>query len=209
MLWTRPAAAQENVEQPATALDEQSAAPAADRSNSVLLGFREAEGHASELQVDELPGSDAKGWFTLCYAPCTRRVPADARFRAVGVRAEPSEPFRLPENKDRVIATAMDQQPKRAAPKVMVGVGIASVLVGPVVAIVGLMKGMSGQDDYGYWMGTGAVLTVGGAISAIAGGVWLASTSNDRQSVVNVSRSTAPRLALPGGIALDSRGFTF
>jgi hypothetical protein len=226
VLWARPAGAQARAEQPttttatdeqstdeqsaaATATDEQPKAPATEQSNTVLLGFREADGRAAELQVDELPDSDVKGWFTLCFAPCTRRVPADARFRAIGPLAEPSEPFRLPAGKDRVIATAMDKKPPHTAPKVMVGVGVVSVLIGPLVAVVGLIKGMSGQDGYGYWMGTGAVMTVGGAISAIAGAVWLANTSSDRQAVVNVARSTAPHLALPGGIGLDSRGFTF
>jgi hypothetical protein len=103
----------------------------------------------------------------------------------------------------------MDRKPRHTAPKLMVAIGITSVLVSPLVLATGLAKGLAGEDDYGVWLGTGAVMTVGGAISAIAGAVWLASSSSDRQAVVNVASSKSPRLALPGGLGLDSRGFTF
>lgn len=180
----------------------------AGESNTVLLGF-EAPGYAARLQSDADPDGIAKGWFTLCFAPCTRRVPADARFRAVGERADPSESFRLPEGRDRVLVTTMLKKHSSTAPAVLMVVGFSALVVGPILFVGGIAKGMSGQDPNGVMLLTGAGLTIGGAIAGTSGLIWYLTGSKSRQSIVTVARSTGPRLALPGGIGLESRGFTF
>lgn len=202
-LWTLPAAAESSSSEPAVA----KAAPE-QQNSTAIVGFQSANG-ISRLQSDARPEGSANGWLTLCFAPCTRRVPVDARFRAVGQQAEPSEPFRLPEGRNRFLVTTAIKEPPRTVPKVLIAVGVTSFLVGPLVVVGGLMKGMSGQDDYEGWMATGAGMILGGAIVAGIGTIWLVVTSSDRQTVVSVARSRVPRLALPGGIGLESRGFTF
>jgi len=220
LLWALPVAAQSaDVRPMAESSDAEPSAPApstearpaaddAAPSNTVLLGFKSSS-KASRLQSDAHPDGIAKGWFTVCFAPCTRRVPADARFRAVDANADPSETFRLPEGKDRFIVTTMSKKPPRTAPKLLLGFGIAALVIGPIVFVGGVAQGMSGQDPHGVVLITGAALTIGGAVATTTGIIWLVSSAKDRQTLVTVANSNGPRLALPGGIGLDSRGFTF
>ncbi len=161
--------------------------PPVEEEHTVILGFQ-AVGHAARLQSDTHPDGRKTDWFTVCEAPCTRRVPWDARFRALGIDADPSPPFRLPEDKERVIATTTLEKPRHTAPKMVMAIGYAVALVGLPVAFVGLMTAMTGEDP-------NAVL--------------LLSSSQQSQSRVSIAQATGPRLALPGGFALESRGLTF
>jgi len=219
LLCARPAAAQSTeeppeapstVEQPAPtrSTDAQPAAVATEAKNPVLLRF-EATAPESWLETDADPAGIATGWSTLCPAPCTRRVPADARFRVVGAGAEPSAPFRLPEGRDRFIVTATLQKASRPVATVVTIVGITALVAGPIVTLFGLGRALSGEDQHNEFLFAGLGITLGGAIATTAGLVALAAGSNDRRSVVRIAHSTGPRLALPGGLALESRGLTF
>lgn len=179
--------------------------PPAERT--VLVGFQ-ASGHA-RLQSDTHLDGRTTDWFTVCEAPCTRRVPAYARFRAVGLDAAPSESFRLPNQEEGVLVNMTLEKPRRTTPQLVMMIGYATALVGIPVAFFGLLRGMTGQDEKGVMFITGAVLTVGGLVAGTAGLIAHLSSSPQSQSVVSIAQTTGPRLALPGGFALESRGLTF
>lgn len=219
LLCARPAAAQSIEERPTAPSTAEQPAPtrstdvhpgavATEAKNTVLLGF-EAREPESWLETDSDRDGTATGWSTLCPAPCTRRVPADARFRVVGAQAEPSAPFRLPEGRDRVIVTTTLKKSPQPVATVVTVVGFTALVAGPIVTVFGLARGLSGEDQHSEFLIAGLGMTLGGAIVATAGLVSLVAGSNDHQSVVTIAHSTGPRLALSRGFALESRGLTF
>lgn len=183
------------------------AAPSADVERTAVVGF-DAPGQNARLQSNWHPSGEGSGWYTVCIAPCTRRVPHDATFRAAGEGFDPSEPFELPEGTTRVLVTSTLEHRSRAVPALLLAGGLASFFViGPTLFVVGIASGVSGERDAGALFVSGSALIIGGAIAGTVGAIMLLTQPSRKSSVTLTNRSAA--LKLPGGFALEPRGLTF
>ncbi len=177
---------------------------------TALVGFQ-ALGHEARVEISTLPNRAADDddsdddWHLVCVAPCTGRVPLDATYRFRGSDYDASEPFRLPPDRERIMVTSQleSQEALRTGAVVMTVVGWTSFgLIGPLLFVKGALDGKDAMAI------SGVALALGGAIVGTVGAVILA-VSHDKHSTVSIARNAAPKLALPGGIGLDARGFTF
>ena len=142
-------------------------------------------------------------WHTVCVAPCTRRLSVTTTFRAAGDGFEPSEPFVLPRDENRVFVTSTVRRKSLALPIAMIAVGFTSmVLIGPLVLVSGSAQASDGLAV------AGLGVTLGGAIAGTAGIVLLVMRAQDRKSFVTITNHSA-RLELPGGFGLEPSGLTF
>jgi hypothetical protein len=186
------------------------AAPAAKEPvvRTAIVGFQ-AIGHAARLQSNWHPHGDSSGWYTICIAPCTRQVPVDATLRAAGASFDPSRPFHVPSDTDRVIFTSTLKHKSLALPAGLIAGGYGSMALGPLVFIAGYARAISNQPGGDALLVTGLGLFVSGAIVGTVGVLMLIAKAGEKESSVSVAEGASPRLKLPGGLALESRGFTF
>lgn len=199
--WSAHAAAQEPVE----------TLPRA--QHTTLVGF-DAGGRAAWLESNFLSATETSDWYTVCVAPCTRRVPANATFRAAGYDFDPSDPFMLLPAENRVIVTATLTRKSRALPIAMIALGFTTMMVGTVLLVGGSAtqepadSEFSDQGKNGAIMLGGVGLTLAGAAVGTAGIVMLVARVREKKSWVTVTQRSA-RLRLPGGFGLEPSGLTF
>jgi hypothetical protein len=199
--WSAHAAAQEAVE----------ALPPA--QHTTLVGF-DAGGRPAWLESNFRSAGETSDWYTVCVAPCTRRVPASATFRAAGYDFDPSDPFVLLPAKNRVIVTATLTRKSRAVPIAMIALGFTSMLVGGTLVLGG--SAMQNQaDSETSDQGSGGAIMLGGVGLALTGAavgtvgiVMLVARVREKKSWVTVTQRSA-RLRLPGGFGLEPSGITF
>jgi hypothetical protein len=209
-LWSSSAAAEESA--PATGVAAaRDAGPdgpvkvADGESRTALVGFQ-APGHEARLETNMRPDGSSDEWHVVCVAPCTRRVPSDGTFRAAGSDFDASRPFRLPQDRERLVVTSQlgPKRHSRVVPILMTVLGWTSFgLVGPMLFVGGALQGNDAMA-----LG-GAALTLGGAVAGTAGIVLLVVSSHGKQSTVSIARGAAPSVELFRGIGLDARGLTF
>ena len=203
--WSSPAAAQEFApSSQAPDATSGAAVTAADgERRTALVGFQAID-HEARLEQNALPDGTSEEWSVVCDAPCTRRLPRDATFRAAGDDFEPSRPFRIPQNRASVIVTSELGAPQsRTVPILVTVLGWTSFgLIGPLLWVGGAVNGNDSLTV------SGAVVTLGGAIAGTAGIVMLVATRGKR-STITFARGGAPRLDLGKGIGLDAHGLTF
>jgi hypothetical protein len=171
---------------------------------TTLVGF-DAGGRPAWLESNFRPTGETSDWYTVCVAPCTKRVPAGSTFRAAGYDFDPSDPFVLIPGANRVIVTATLTRKSRALPIVMIVVGFASMLVG---AELFLGASATDQGDSGGLQLGGVGLALGGAAVGTAGIVLLVTRVREKKSWVTITQHSA-RLQLPGGFGLEPSGITF
>jgi hypothetical protein len=199
--WSAHAAGQEPVE---------SLPPA---QPTTLVGF-EAGGRTAWLESNFRSAAGMRDWYTVCVAPCTRRVPVSATFRAAGYDFEPSDPFVLLPGKARVIVTATLRPQSRALPITMMALGFTSMLVGSSLILGGIAVEyqdaleMSDRGKGSMLMFGGFGLALTGAVVGTAGIVMLVARIREKKSWVTVTQRSA-RLKLPGGFGLEPSGLTF
>ncbi len=208
-LWSSSAAAEESAPGSSAPTTRHAASGGAvtvadGERRTTLVGFQALD-HDAWLETNVLPDGTSEEWSVVCVAPCTHRVPRDGTFRAASSDFEASRPFRLPKDRERVIVTAqLGPMESKTGPILMTVLGWTSFgLIGPLVLTGGIINSKDALTL------TGAVLTLGGAIVGTVGIVMLVTTPRGRRSHVSIARGDAPKLALPGGIGLDARGFTF
>jgi hypothetical protein len=206
-LWSTSAAAEESgsfVQAKSDGGSSGAVRVADGEQRTALVGFQAVD-HEARLEQNALPDGTSEDWSIVCDAPCTRRLPRDATFRAAGDNFEASRPFRIPENRERVIVTSQLGEPQsRAVPILMTVLGWTSFgLIGPLLFVGGAVNG---NDPMAM---SGAILTIGGAVAGTAGIILLATGPRGRRSHVTIARGGAPRLELGRGIGLDAHGLTF
>jgi hypothetical protein len=180
---------------------------------TALVGFQ-TTGHRARLETKTLAdGSTSPEWHVVCEAPCTRSLSLDGTFRTAGDGFAPSEPFQLPKNKEHLTVTSHLEKNRaaRTVPIVLIATGLFSfAVVAPILLIAETESVLLSDQSTTAAPPTGAaVFLLGGLAVATVGVVWLLVVSGEKRSVVNVASRPAPRLELPGGVALESRGLTF
>jgi len=181
--------------------------------HTTLVGL-DAGGRPAWLESNFRSAGQTSNWYTVCVAPCTRRVPASATFRVAGYDFAPSDPFVLLPAENRVIVRATLTRKSRALPIAMIALGFTSMIVGSSLILAGNAvqdqadSEMSDQGKGGAIMVGGVVLALTGAAVGAAGIVMLVTRIREKKSWVTVTQRSA-RLKLPGGFGIEPSGITF
>jgi hypothetical protein len=159
------------------------------------------------LEADTTPDGRAVPWFMVCEAPCYSSVNANGSFRVAGYGFHPSRVFRLPEGRGEATVDAEMKSSSIAFPMAITIVGGVAASVGGWVFLMGLSAEQQHRDGDDLIQAGAIVGGIGIGIASI-GAVILVINSQNKESRARVGQR-AQELALPGGMALGSRGVTF
>ena len=161
------------------------------------------------LESDAATDGKTSPWYVVCQAPCEKEVLAHGNFRVSGHGYYPSRQFALPEGRDRVVVNGQMKTSSVGGPIAMTLIGNGVVwVVAPVFFIIGAIQEGDGDDGTAMFI-TGGATALAGAALATTGVVMLIIHAQDKESKARVGKGLAPRVALPGGFALDRRGIVF
>lgn len=195
--WSRLASAEPNV-----APAEPNVAPA---PRTAVVEFR-ADRPGAVLESDWAPNNAVSPWYMLCAAPCRQNVVADARLRVAGPGMYASRIFKLPLGQPYVRVTATMESRSIAGGVALLAVGYALLgVTSPALVGGGLARDHGGTP----LIVSGIAVGVAGAVAGGIGLMLMVRRAQYKESRVRTARASAPRLALPGGLALEPRGITF
>jgi hypothetical protein len=161
------------------------------------------------LQTDWSADGKSVDWYQLCTGECIQRVNAEARFRVAGSGMYESMPFKLPPDREQVTVDAEMKSRSVAVPILMAVAGYTLfVFVGPTLLAMSLSETSDYHGDDGL-LAAGIVTTSVGAVVGSVGLVMLIVKAQKKESIVRLANGTPPKLKLPGGMALETRGITF
>jgi hypothetical protein len=169
----------------------------------------QADNPGAVLESDAATDGKTSPWYVVCQSPCEKEVLASGNFRVAGPGFYPSRQFVLPDGRDRVVVNAEMKESSVALPITLtiVGYGLFSV-VAPIFVIVGAVQEAQRDDGTGMFV-AGGVSALTGAVMGTTGLVMLIVHAQDKESKAFVAKKQPPRIALPGGLALDQRGVVF
>lgn len=176
---------------------------------------------SATLQADHpdatLMRRGAAGWEPVCRAPCQAMLDPEDHYRVDGRGLRPSRPFQLPRGRDPVqLRTSVGTSSQHGWGIVLLIGGGAIGFVGSQVLLTGLLltafdepDGLERTESASSVTAVGAVMTVGGLATGIAGLLML---TGNRTTVTLVGRQGSPpepRVAITPGLELTARGFVF
>jgi hypothetical protein len=161
------------------------------------------------LESDSTTDGKTSPWYVVCQSPCEKDVLATGNFRVAGPGFYPSRQFVIPPDRGRAVVNAEMKESSVAVPITLclVGYGLFSV-VAPTLLIVGVVQEAEQRDGDGMFVAAG-VTALTGVVMGTAGLVMLIVHAQDKESKAYVAKKQVPRVTLPAGFALETRGVVF
>ena len=161
------------------------------------------------LESDAATDGKTSPWYVVCQSPCEKDVLATGNFRVAGPGFYPSRQFVIPPDRDRAVVNAEMKESSVAVPMTLclVGYGLFSV-VAPTLLIIGVVQEAEQRDGDAMFVAAG-VTALAGAAMGTAGLVMLIVHAQDKESRAYVAKKQVPRVTLPAGFALETRGVVF
>jgi hypothetical protein len=161
------------------------------------------------LESDATTDGKTSAWYVVCQSPCEKDVLATGNFRVAGPGFYPSRQFAIPPDRDRAVVNAEMKESTIAVPMTLclVGYGLFSV-VAPTLLFVGIFQEADNHDGTAMFVAAGATALTG-AVVGTTGLVMLIVHAQDKESRAHVAKKQVPRVTLPAGFALETRGVVF
>jgi hypothetical protein len=183
----------------------EAAAPAQTRRAVVVF---QADQPEAVLESDAATDGKTSPWYVVCQSPCERDVLATGNFRVGGPGFYPSRQFVIPPDRDRAVVNAEMKETSVALPLTLCVFGYLTMSAGLGVIFVGAIKEAQSGDGSGIVVG-GAITSFVGIAMGTTGLVMLIVHAQDKESRAYVAKKHVPRVTLPAGFALETRGVVF